>query len=438
MIKRLINKIRLSIFFKLILILAFAGFLINIVVSNVMRSQMGLRHQDKMKVHLLTYINYIVTDLGNPPSLKKAEEISQRLSIMIKYKSNDVSWQTHKPFPKKVHRRWRREKDRFLSWGKGHLLKEIHTKQGTFTIAVKISNTIQFREELMILMIVLLSLIIMAAYWMIRRVLKPIRYLKDGTIEMSKGNFKYKIPVVHKDELGELSESFNAMSEQIEKTIESKEQLLLDVSHELRSPLTRVKVALEFIEKNNITQGINEDVSEIESMISEILETERLKNRFGTIKYEDVDIVSLLKDVLLDSSDIPHELEIQSDLSEIIISGEADRLKIAVKNIIENASKYSSDSDEKINVSLVLDETNAVITVTDHGAGIPEENIPFIFEPFYRVDPSRSKETGGYGLGLHMVKRIIEAHGGSISISSSIDEGTSVIIHLPVKNNTAT
>jgi signal transduction histidine kinase len=432
MIKRIINKIRFSIFFKLILILALAGFLINIVVSNVMRSQMGLSHQDKMKTHLLTYIGYIISDLGDPPTKKKAEKIAHRLTIMIKYDSKDLTWQTHSPFPKKVHHRWRRNKDKFLSWGKGHLIKEIKTKKGAFTIAIKINNTIQFREELMVLMILLLSLIIIGVYWMIRRVLKPICYLKDGTEEMGKGNFKYRIPVVRKDELGELSESFNAMSEKIEKTIESKEQLLLDVSHELRSPLTRVKVALEFIEKSDITKSINEDVSEIESMISEILESERLKNRYGVISYKDLDLVVLLHDVVSESNRMLPGVVLECDLKSAVISGENDRLKIAVKNLIENSCKYSADSMKKVIVSLHQKDDNYIIKVKDHGVGIPEDHVPYLFEPFYRVDPSRSKETGGYGLGLHMVKKIIEAHNGSIEIESAVNQGTTVIITLPI------
>src|SRR6185436_19750460 len=184
-----------------------------------------------------------------------------------------------------------------------------------------------------------------------------------------------------------------------------------DVSHELRSPLTRIKVALALLPEGEKTRRIAADVAEMEAMISELLELERLRDGRG-IRTDRQDLVTIVHEVAKRFEDRPPGIRVVAPAQPVLLDVDGDRIRTVLRNLLDNAIKYSLPDSGPVEVSIDQDEETVLVRVTDDGPGIPEADLASLFEPFFRVDRSRSKKSGGYGLGLSICKRIMEAHGG--------------------------
>ena len=287
------------------------------------------------------------------------------------------------------------------------------------------------RKRLVIILLSLLTLILAGAFLSIRWILKPVRWLNEGVREVSRGNLKYRVPLKRSDELRDLAAAFNDMTARIRDMLHTKEQLLLDVSHELRSPLTRVKVALEFLPDGRAKDSIAGDVAEMERMINEILETARIHHLHGKLKLERVVLSDLLRDVLSEFEHCPPGVQVDDIPNEIVAKMDPEQIKIVFNNILTNAVKFSNPDSAPVRINVKSRPPNIRVQIIDSGIGIPADELPFIFEPFYRVDKSRTKDTGGFGLGLSLCKTIMEAHDGRIEIDSAPNVGTTVTLFFP-------
>lgn len=219
-----------------------------------------------------------------------------------------------------------------------------------------------------------------------------------------------------------LTNAFNQMVGRVRQMVQARDQLLLDVSHELRSPLTRMKVALEFLPKGEQRAGMAADVDEMERMVSELLELERLRDGHG-IRVERQDLLPLLREVTGSFREKRPGLQIFISEREIMLDFDAGKIRRVLRDVLENAFKYSLPHSHPVEVSTSQNEDAIVVRVSDDGPGISESDAENIFEPFFRVDRSRSKNTGGYGLGLSICKRIMEAHGAALPSNGIPDEG---------------
>ena len=226
--------------------------------------------------------------------------------------------------------------------------------------------------------------------------------------------------------------AFNDMTERIRDMLHTKDQLLLDISHELRTPLTRMKVALEFLSESQAKQNLQGDIADMEKMVSEILETARRHHKYADLKKQSTNLTVLLKQTLKAFENQPPGIEIVDLPAEIEAEVDPDQIKTVFDNVLNNSIKYSQPDSKPIQVSYKRRESYAVIRITDFGIGIPQEELAHIFEPFYRVDKSRAKDTGGFGLGLSLCKTIMEAHGGKIEVQSKPQEGTTVSLFFPL------
>ena len=268
----------------------------------------------------------------------------------------------------------------------------------------------------------------------LRRMFGPLRMLMRGVHEISEGNLDFKFPSHGRHgEINYLSEQFNQMVEHIKEMIRSKDQLLLDVSHELRSPLTRMKLALEMSPKSKMRDSMMSDIQEMETMLTEILETERLKNGNGKLSLGTVDLAGVAREMTEKYEDRKPGLKLLGRVEKNEVTADAARVKTVLQNILENALKYSAEQKRPVEISLESDADSAQLAVKDFGPGIPKEEQDKIFEPFYRVDKSRTKETGGYGLGLSLCREIMLAHGGDIRLESEPGAGTQVVLRFPLR-----
>lgn len=268
------------------------------------------------------------------------------------------------------------------------------------------------------------------SWMMLRRILKPLRRLEKGVIAVRAGNLDVHVPEEGRDELAELARSFNAMTQSLKERLRARDQLLLDVSHELRSPLTRMRVAIEMAAPGTAVDSLREEVESLEKMVSEILETERLNSPTGRLRREPADLAALISEKVAQfAGQAPGIAWKETD--PLLLTMDGDRMSLVLRNILDNALKYGRTAARPVEVSLRKEGPFAILEVTDFGPGIPEKDLRFVFEPFYRVDRSRSSTTG-YGLGLSLCKRIVEMHGGNISLASGPGKGTRVTIKLPL------
>ncbi len=275
-------------------------------------------------------------------------------------------------------------------------------------------------------------LVMCAGFLLLHHLFRPMRMLMKGVKELSEGNldFQFKARGRH-GEIQYLAEYFNHMARRVKEMVQSKEQLLLDVSHELRSPLTRMKVALEMAPKGRHRDSMLQDVAEMETMVTEILETERLKNGNGKLALGPVDLVSMVRETLAKNKNRKPGVKLLGKTKKLMIQADEARIKTVLGNVVENALKYSSSQKKPVEISLENQEDGPTVLIRDFGQGIPPEDQEKVFEPFYRVDKSRTKDTGGYGLGLSLCRVIMRAHGGEILLESKPGHGTGVILKFP-------
>ncbi len=428
------KKYKLSIFFKLFLVLLGTGFLVFLIIGIFLRTQTNPRVHNVIRKNMENYIHYIVQDIGNPPDTLRAREIAKSYDFQIAYLSDKLNWSTGK-IPELKRGLIRRHRTGSLTprW-LGYQLFEYHNPDGSqFIFGIDHSTFLENHEKRVILLFIFLGLTFFLSYLMIQRILRPIKWLKQGVLQLSQANFHHYIPIKSDDELGELSLSFNTMTRRIQEMIHARDQLLLDVSHELRSPITRIKVAMEFLPETKNRQSIQDDLGEMERMITEILETERLKGGHGKLMLQAIDIIQVIKKVTDNYQGYLPQIKLISSQSVSKLSIDIERIKMVLKNILENALKYSQPDSQPIEIELKSTTENIIVEIRDDGIGVPAEHLPYLFEPFYRVDKSRSKKTGGYGLGLSLCKKIMEAHGGSIEVINRKPRGMIVKLTFLIK-----
>ena len=434
--KKWYHKIFRSVFTKLLVIIIATGIALNLVVAGFFVAH---RHMVERSIHqnLIQYINYLIADIGTPPSVDRAREIARQTLLEIHYESPQNKWSTAGNPPDLSRGRfyvWKESPNIRFGRYHGHSFVEMNRNNGLFIFEfAKPFDRKDRRDGLFFLLLVLMVAILGGAFLTIRRVLRPVKWLNEGVQEVSRGNLNHRVPLKKSDELRDLAEAFNAMTDRIREMLQAKEQLLLDVSHEMRSPITRMMVALEFLSESRSKESIQSDLEEMEKMIAGILDTARTHHMHGELKRRRLNLVDLVHEILPAFESHAPGIQINGLPETIEVDVDPEQIKIVLNNVLNNAIKYSQPDSEPVQIRFKRQAPYVILYIKDNGIGIPQEELPFIFEPFYRVDKSRSKHTGGYGLGLSLCKTIMEAHGGKIEIDSAPQKGTTVYLYFSVE-----
>ena len=383
------------------------------------------------------YTKYLINQIGIPPDQNQIDLLAKKLNIKISIEGpgikmtspgNMASFQTIENLGTISFM----TNDK-VSWT-GSWLKEnyVRVDEGMMHYLFFFPHDpfFQLRPGLIGSLTMVVLLLFLVTYLFTRNLFKPIQEIFLGVTSISQGNLNYRLKIKQTDELGDLAQSFNLMTTQIQQMLSAKEQLLLDVSHELRSPLTRIRLALDIGGKEQL---IRNDLNEINNMLTELLESARLDSKYSLLVKQKINVYELLTK-LIDQFNLVHsQVKLINSIHEPLYAHfDRDRLFIALKNIIENALKYSRPEAKPVELSAFQIEQQIIIRIQDFGIGIPIDDQPYIFEPFYRVDKSRGQKVHGYGLGLSLSKKIIEAHGGIVKVSSILDQGTCFELILPV------
>ena len=269
-------------------------------------------------------------------------------------------------------------------------------------------------------------------YLAVRRLFYPLEDIRVGARRIREGQLDYRIPVRRQDEFGRLSQRINRMADEVQRMLGGQRHLLLSLSHELRTPLTRARLALEFIHDKEVRSHLEYDLSNMERMITELLEGERLNTRSREMSRLRVNLSKLMAEVM--RGDFPndrHRVSLSLPPAAVHLSVNASRLRMLVRNLVENALRYNPKDGPPAEISLEMDGNEAVIRVQDHGPGIKHEHLEQVTTAFYRADPSRGAGTGRHGLGLYLCRLIAEAHGGRVEVTSPPGSGACITARIP-------
>jgi len=272
---------------------------------------------------------------------------------------------------------------------------------------------------------------------------RPIRQLQHTARLLGEGDLSIRSPLATRhDEVGQLANEFNEMANRIEYTLNQQQQLLRDVSHELRSPLARLRVALELARKQSgetvQLQRIENETACMDGMIEHILTLIRLEQGSAHQPLpKPFNIISLIEDIVINANfeyaKASKQAYIDAPIDDITIQGDSRILHSAIENIVRNAMHYTP-ANSQVSIQISTNSKQATIIITDAGSGVPETSLAHLFEPFYRVDAARDRQSGGFGLGLSIAARAIQSHHGSIRAENAKTGGLSVSMTFPIMN----
>jgi signal transduction histidine kinase len=280
-----------------------------------------------------------------------------------------------------------------------------------------------------------------------RWILNPLEDLARVARALGAGDLRARSGLRRDDELGDLSRTFDEMAERIERLVLAEKELLANVSHELRTPLSRLRVAIDIAceadpERGRALAEMGDDLAEIEALIHDILTATRLEIARGSpasshfaLHLDDTACERLVERAAerFRAKHAERPLHVESEPALPPVRADAVLLRRVFDNLLENAHKYSPDPRTPVTLRLRRDAAADVVAVEviDAGMGIAPDDLPHLFVPFFRSDRSRARGTGGVGLGLTLAKRIIEAHHGTITVTSTLGIGTMVRVVLP-------
>jgi two-component system sensor histidine kinase CpxA len=281
--------------------------------------------------------------------------------------------------------------------------------------------------------------------WLLARNLsRPLSQMKKVATELGDGDLSARLVHIteRNDELGSLAKTLNQMAEKLSVSLSAQQRLIGDVSHELRSPMTRLQLALALAQKSSdepqqlsdYLQRCETEVQRLDEMIADVLALSRLENALHTLHFEQINLAGLLAILLQDAQFLANAKSIKiktSGLADFPIRADSQLLSSAIANILSNAVKYSPQNGE-ILLTTAQQKDQLCLSFSDSGQGVPEQSLPLLFEPFYRVTQARERQTGGTGLGLAIAKQSILAHQGQIYAQNNPEGGLTVIIKVPL------
>ncbi|MCP4595289.1 sensor histidine kinase [Neptuniibacter sp.] len=293
-----------------------------------------------------------------------------------------------------------------------------------------------------LLTIVIPSLMLMLFCWIVYRYLmRPLEALNKGTVKLSEGDLSARVlPEIsanRKDELTQVAASFDSMADRIERLVTSQRQLLGDLSHELRTPLTRIGLAIDICKQDgedtkNFLPRLEREVGQMHGLVEDALTLAWLESEPVLEQEGDFNLATLLNLISEDAEFEYPGRSIHRDYpADLYLSGSSQQvLSQCIENVLRNALKYAP-ADESVEISCLIQQESYLLIISDRGTGVPEDCLEKIFEPFYRTDKARSREQGGFGLGLALCKRQMTAIGGKIWAEVNNNGGLSIKFLIP-------
>lgn len=305
--------------------------------------------------------------------------------------------------------------------------------------------TSNLRIQLLWMYIFACVLVVVASVFFTGVMTKPVKQLTEVAMKISSGDLSKRSSIKGKSEMSELGETFNMMCDKLQVIDEQRSQFVSDASHELKTPLASMKILVEsLLYQENVPEevykeflgDINNEIDRLSNLITDLLLLSKMDNNIQVIDVEKVQLAILVEKCYQALSPIAKHNKISLNLhieSQGEVEGDPLKLRQAINNLMENALKYTQEGGQ-VDVTVKKESGNVLVIVKDNGMGISEKHLIHIFERFYRVDKARSRDTGGTGLGLHIVRRIALMHGGRVLVESKEGQGSQFTLVIPVSS----
>lgn len=397
--------------------------------------------------HLSLHVSYVREDIGIPPSIDRAIAITNKVPVDIRILGPDVDWASDPAFPRLEQLEfapsprfsedtgaWADELQGvdFANFDDHEFLRIRHEGYDIVVATPRISAKLSGPPLVPLVLgwgLILLVLSYAAVTWLF----KPIRAIRQGAEHIGQGNFDHRISNVREDQLGDLAADINRMAGDVENMLDAKRALLLGISHELRTPLSRMRLELEFLNETEHAESLKAEIVEMEKIVVALLEAERLSGRHAQLSRTMTNVGDLVGALMNDYfSRNAERVTVALPRKPVHASVDAARITLLLKNLVSNALRYSKPEDGPVGLELVSTGKELVMTVADHGPGLSRQQAEQIGEPFYRSDPSRTRESGGTGLGLYLATLIARAHGGTLTLRNPGAQGARFEVRIPL------
>jgi signal transduction histidine kinase len=403
---------------------------------------------------LMDYVDHLAADItaSGTPSEAAALALTQRLPLTVRITGPQITWSSHpeQQRPDWQLERWDQTDGRGWDGERGNSDREWQrilqrTTADGHTIEFGINEAVfERRPRLVGFAITALLVLTLLAWLYVRRLLRPLDAIRAGAQRFGAGEFGQPIPVqrpTRPDELGQLAATINTMGQDIHQMLEAKRALLLAISHELRSPLTRARLNTELLpETADVSSqrlALLRDLQEMATLITDLLESERLSGNHAALQREPVDLAALAGEVVAEvlalqpeRAGARPEVTLHTDPALPRLALDPTRIRLLLRNLLDNALRHSAGAPHPPELSLRQAGQGLQIEVRDHGPGVPEDQLPQLAQAFYRPESARTRSTGGVGLGLYLCKLVANAHGGRFEVRNA-QPGLAVTVTLP-------
>ena len=453
--RRWSHRLRHSLRWRLLALFLLLALALSAAFVGGMQKSFSVGWRDAVRPLLSDYVDRLATEIGSPPRVANAHALVARLTISVRIEGPVVQFDSH---PNRSDEAWRHREfndraDDHSGYGQdranAHLL--LRTTADGHTIKFGLGDLNWRRGPGGFVWITLTALLVLTAlaFAYIRRLLKPLDDIGAGAQRFGSGDFSQPIALRRRDELGDLAVQINTMGQDIHQMLEAKRGLLLAISHELRSPLTRARLNTELLPETPETtaqrSALLRDMAEMSRLITDLLESERLSGSHAALHLELTDLAALVQEVVGDFNvaERPPRFVINSETNLPPIAVDRIRIRLLLRNLLDNAVRHSPSADKPVDaaIEISLTQVNSTqdgnhlrLSVRDHGAGVSESQLTQLAEPFFRTDAGRQRSTGGVGLGLYLCRLVAQAHGGRLILQNA-HPGLVVIATLPIKIN---
>ncbi len=370
------------------------------------------------------YVDRLAADLGSPPDVTRARALVQRLPLSVRIDGPRVQWDSH---PRR--RGWSSD-HRHDGEDDGWLLQRDSADGHRIVFGLGDASWVKRPRTIGWFTLAALLLVTLIAYGYVRHLFRPLDDIRAGALRFGQGDFDQPIPQRRQDELGDLAVQVNTMARDIRAMLDAKRGLLLAVSHELRSPLTRARLNAELVAPGPERDALLRDLGEMRDLITDLLESERLASGHAALQRQATDLNTLVRDLVAEQF---ADAELQLDLADALprVSIDPMRLRLALRNLLDNALRHSPAGAAPAQVRTQLHDGRLMLSVRDFGPGVDDAQLPHLSEAFYRADAARQRSTGGVGLGLYLCRLVAQAHGGTLQLRNA-QPGLEATLSLPL------
>lgn len=454
--RRALHALRCSLKLRMVLVFLLLAMAMSFTFISGAQKAFSVGWREAARPLLMDYVDRLAAEVsggGGVPSTERARAITQRLPLTIDITGPQVNWRSH---PEQERPRWLRDRPRGFGredagdgdgagWGDDQDWQQLLQRTTADGHRIEFGlNEAAFERRPKLIGYTLTALLVLTllAYLYVRRLLRPLDDIRQGALRFGAGEFGQPIPVRHPkgpDELGELAATINTMGQDIHQMLEAQRALLLAISHELRSPLTRARLNTELLpETEEIApqrEALLRDLSEMARLISDLLESERLAGRHAALHREPTDAAALAREVideLAATQPAAQGIALHAASGLPAIALDRIRVRLLLRNLLGNALRHGGGAAQpvELHVRPWAVGHGIELEVRDHGPGVPDDQLPHLGQPFFRPDTARTRSAGGVGLGLYLCKLVAQAHGGTCAVRNA-RPGLAVTVTLP-------